>query len=298
MPINNKQTNKRMNFFTQFFAFYDVIAVDLRLKHYHISLYITILYFWNKNRLTDFIILNRDSTLKYSKIGSNHTYYNSLRDLHNWGYIEYFPKQMGERLTKIKLIIFEYSEVDFAILDEKYGAFMHRHDADMHRHDADMHSLVHQDGAFMHSISADMHPFSAYLHPTRCISASLYKVLKYLKDKESIIKNCNFSNSQNAVQNPKELMLDFEEKGKRKKIAAKKENDFSDFPTQSETIAFFESNNSSSENAQKFYNYYSAIGWVTKSNIPIVDWQSAAKTWISNQRVQPSNTKTNYEEAF
>ena len=289
-----------MNFFTQFFAFYEVIVVDLRLKHYHISLYICILYLWNKNRFNEYIFLNRESTLRLCKIGSNHTYYNSLRNLHDWGYIEYFPKQIGESVTKIKLIIFEYSEADFAILDEMFGAYMHQPDAFMHSHGADMHSLVHRDGAFMHSVSADMHPFSAYLHPTRCISAPLYKVLKYIKDKESIIKNYNgnFSNSQNAVQNPPNNFLNFEEDLKRKKVATKKENDFTDFPTQNETIAFFESNNSAIENAQKFYNYYSAIGWVTKSNIPIVDWQSAAKTWISNERIQPTTSKNNYDEAF
>lgn len=287
-----------MNFFTQFFAFYEVVAIDNRLKHFHISLYMTILLFWNRNRTSEYVMLQRENTLIYCKIGSLHTYYGALQNLHEWGYIEYFPKPSREKYTKIRLIIFEFTDEDFQFLDSIADAFMLHADTDMPQSDANMHSKVHQVDADMPQLDANMHQFDAFLHQTRCISASLYKVLKYLKDKESIIKNCNFSNSQNAVQNPKELMLDFEEKGKRKKIAAKKENDFSDFPTQSETIAFFESNNSSSENAQKFYNYYSAIGWVTKSNIPIVDWQSAAKTWISNQRVQPSNTKTNYEEAF
>ena len=87
-----------MNLFSQFSAFYEVVAVDNRLKHYHISLYITILHFWNKNRYGEDIILHRETTLNYSKIGSSHTYYNSLRNLHDWGYIEYIPKKVGENV--------------------------------------------------------------------------------------------------------------------------------------------------------------------------------------------------------
>jgi hypothetical protein len=172
----------------------------------------------------------------------------------------------------------------------------------MHQANADMHSVLKNEGAFMHSISANMHPLSAYLHRTGCISATQYKVIKYLKDIKSLLKEKNekILFSQNAIQSPLNFISNEEKKEneKRKKVAAKKENDFSDFPTQNEIIIFFESNNSNSETAQKFYNYYSAIGWVTKSNVPIVDWQFAAKTWISNERVNQSSTKTNYDEAF
>jgi hypothetical protein len=291
-----------MNLFSQFSAFYEVVAVDNRLKHYHISLYITILHFWNKNRYGEDIILHRETTLNHSKIGSSHTYYNSLRNLHDWGYIEYFPKKIGENVTKIRLILFEYSEADFLFFEELCGA-------NMHRADADMHSVLQKDGAFMHSngadmlsVGANMHPLSAYMHRTGCISATQYKVIKYLKDIKSILKEKNekIIFSQNAIQSPLNFIPNEEKKRteKRKKVASKKESDFSDFPTQNEIIVFFESNNSNSETARKFYNYYSAIGWVTKSNVPIADWTFAAKTWISNERVNSSNTKTNYDEAF
>lgn len=250
--------------------------------------------------MNEYLVLNKDTILKFSKIGSNHTYYNSLHNLHEWGYIEYFPKQTGENLTKIRLIIFEYSDEDYAILDEMYGAKMHRAEAYLHSGDADMHSVVHRDSAFMHSISADMHPFSAYLHPTRCISASLYKVLKYLKDKESVVKYNVSQNSisQKTAQSPLENFSKNEELEKRKKVPQKKENEFSSIPTESETNHFFVSNNSNLETAQKFHNHYSATGWVTKNNVPIVDWQSAAKLWISNERITVTTQAGNYDEAF
>ena len=298
-----------MNFFSQFSAFYEVVAVDNRLKPYHISLYVTILHSWNKNRMNEFIILHKETTLNHSKIGSNHTYYNSLRDLHNWGYIEYIPKKKGENITKIRLILFEYSEADYLFFEDLCGANKHQSNANMHQAEADMHSILkkdvanmHRNDANMHSLGANLHPLSAYMLQTRCISATHYKVIKYLNDIKSFLKEKDekIIFSQNAIQSPSNFISNEEKKEneKRKKVAAKKENVFFDFPTLNEIIVFFESNNSNSEAAQKFFNYYSAIGWVTKSNIPIVDWQFAAKTWISNERVNQSNEKTNYDEAF
>lgn len=279
-----------MNFFTQLIAFYEVIVVDLRLKHFHISLYMAILYIWNKNRMSNIIILQRDIALSYSKIGSNHTYYAGLKNLHEWGYIEYFPRQFGEKYTKIRLIIFEFSETDFKELDEKYGAFMHQYSADMHSYDADMHRLLHQYGALMHSISADMHPYSAYLHQRECISASLYKVLKFIKEKESIVKN----NMYNPTQ--KNLFNSFDDISESKIDELQKQNFIK--PTSENVIAFFISLSSEKSSAEKFYNYYASTGWRNKNNIPIVDWQSAAKNWILNDKSNQSNKTKNYDEAF
>jgi hypothetical protein len=250
--------------------------------------------------MSEFVFLHRETIVNYSKIGSYHTYYSALRNLQEWGYLECLPKQNGENSTKIKLIFFEYSEADFTILDEIYDAYLHRSDAEMLSNEENMHAEMHQVDAYLQTLSADMLPFFTYMHQGGCKSASHYKVLKYLNVIKSFIKykKGNFSNSQNSIQNPQDFLINFEEEKKRKKVASKKENDFLDFPSENETVIFFELHNSNSENAQKFYNYYSAIGWVTKSNIPIVDWESAAKTWISNERVQTANSKTDYDEAF
>ena len=289
-----------MNFFTQFFAFYEVVAIDNRLKHFHISLYMTILLFWNRNRTSEYVMLQRENTLIYCKIGSLHTYYGALQNLHEWGYIEYFPKPSREKYTKIRLIIFEFTDEDFQFLDSIADAFMLHADADMPQSDANMHSKVHQVDADMPQLDANMHQFDAFLHQTRCISASLYKVLKYINVKESYFKFKNVQNSisQKATKNPLENFSKNEEIEKRKKVAAKKENEFSLFPTQTETLHFFELNNSNAETAQKFFNHYSATGWVTKNNISIVDWQSAAKKWISNERSTQITKTGNYDEAF
>lgn len=33
--------------------------------------------------------------------------------------------------------------------------------------------------------------------------------------------------------------------------------------------------------AEKFYNYYQMVGWVTTSKLPIKDWRKAVSQWIS-----------------
>jgi len=52
-------------------------------------------------------------------------------------------------------------------------------------------------------------------------------------------------------------------------------------PEISEVQAFFQAAAQSNKEAGSFFNHYEAIGW-TLSNVPIVNWQAAARKWINN----------------
>ena len=46
--------------------------------------------------------------------------------------------------------------------------------------------------------------------------------------------------------------------------------------------SYFEENNFPELEAQKFFNYFSSIGWLVGGKTPMVDWQAAAQNWIIN----------------
>ena len=77
-------------------------------------------------------------------------------------------------------------------------------------------------------------------------------------------------------------------------------------PDLEETILFFKELKSTVTEANKFWNYYEANGWMQGGKNPIIDWQAAAKKWILtevnkdvNQLVQKSNyLSTNSNKSF
>lgn len=59
------------------------------------------------NRFENPVSVNRPQILRYSKIGSNHTFYRCLNDLHSWGYIEYLPSHSPAKGSFVNLCNFD-----------------------------------------------------------------------------------------------------------------------------------------------------------------------------------------------
>ncbi|MEP7197452.1 MAG: hypothetical protein ABI851_13100 [Saprospiraceae bacterium] len=49
-------------------------------------------------------------------------------------------------------------------------------------------------------------------------------------------------------------------------------------------VEYFKSNNSTIQEASKFFNHFKSVGWVTSNKTLIVDWQAAASKWITTQQ--------------
>jgi len=82
-----------MNYITQINIFYGFVIEDNRLTAFHISMYFGLFQLWNKNRFENPLPISRKEVMIVSKIGSTHTYYKILSELHSWGYIEYVPEK-------------------------------------------------------------------------------------------------------------------------------------------------------------------------------------------------------------
>lgn len=97
-----------MNFFIQLTSFYTIAVSNRKFTANHVSLYLAILYLWNKNFFVSPIDIYRDTILGLSKIGSTHTYYKCIKDLDSWYFIKYEPSTNG--IIASKVYIHEFDE--------------------------------------------------------------------------------------------------------------------------------------------------------------------------------------------
>ena len=67
---------------------------------------------------------------------------------------------------------------------------------------------------------------------------------------------------------------------KKEKSCAKKENEIP--PNMSSVEEYFKTNNSTFNEAKKFFNHYTANGWLIGGKSPMKDWKAAANKWIAN----------------
>ena len=71
--------------------FYSAIKNDNRIGTTHISLYMALFQFYNLNRLENPIRITRTAVMEVAKISGLATYHKCMRDLVEFGYIQYEP---------------------------------------------------------------------------------------------------------------------------------------------------------------------------------------------------------------
>jgi hypothetical protein len=82
---------KQPNYITHLNGVLEQFSKDSRMNPTHISLYMALFQFWNRNFFSESFRIYRDEIMKLSKIGSKTTYYRCLKDLSRWKYIVYEP---------------------------------------------------------------------------------------------------------------------------------------------------------------------------------------------------------------
>ena len=96
-----------MNYIKHLDGFYLRLAGDSRLTPFHISLYLALFRFWNKNRFRNPFPVSREELMFYSRIGSVNTYTRCIKQLHQWGYIIYAPSNCPHIGSKVSCTSFD-----------------------------------------------------------------------------------------------------------------------------------------------------------------------------------------------
>jgi hypothetical protein len=82
---------------------------DPRLSPCHITVYLGIFSQWAANKFPSALAIVKDDIMTISKVTGRNSYYKVIRELHDFGYIEYLPscgkhEKSLVRLTKFDII--------------------------------------------------------------------------------------------------------------------------------------------------------------------------------------------------
>jgi hypothetical protein len=119
-------------------------------------------------------------------------------------------------------------------------------------------------------------------------------------NKPNILNNLNISNlvERAKIFQEDNEFLKTEATEKKEKSSAKKEKEFLDTssavekPSIENVKSYFLNQNFPELEANKFFNYFSSVGWLVGGKTPMVDWQAAAQNWILNAPNFKHNTDT------
>jgi hypothetical protein len=84
----------------------ELFIKDHRLSALHVSLYFALFFEWNENRFQNPFFINRSEIMHACKIGSANTYLKCLKELDQFGYIDYMPSYNPNKGSTINLYTF------------------------------------------------------------------------------------------------------------------------------------------------------------------------------------------------
>jgi hypothetical protein len=264
-----------MNYIKHLTGFFDKVAQDRTLNPTHISLYIALFQFWNCNRFKNPISISRDEVMRISKISSKATYHKCLKNLHSLGYINYEPSFNPFKGSHV--FLFNFSD--------------------------DLKPLPKT----MKSTSSNNEPIIeqvANKHFTSSETSNEQAVVPYINNinTTNILNNSNLeTQAQNFESKEVAVLKKKDKEEKEKKLREKKKDNLENtnaveeeliddgHPTLLEVKNYFLSQSFPEIEAQKFFNYFSSIGWLVGGKSQMVNWRAAAQNWILNANKFNSN---------
>ena len=284
-----------MNYIKHLTGFFEKVATDRTLNPTHVSLYIALFQFWNCNRFKNPISINRDEVMRISKISSKATYHKCLKNLHSLGYINYQPSFNPFKGSHV--ILFNFSE-ELKPLPKSERKPKNEPLIELVSEQALNKSCTSSETGTEQAVV----PSINYINNTNILNekniSNLEKHTKVIAKNEAISKKNNASDK---------IVIPSEVEGTQKEKSSAKKEMFSTFansdenqieksrqkefivtssavekPSIEEVKTYFQENNFPELEAQKFFNYFSSVGWLVGGKIPMIDWQAAAQNWIIN----------------
>ncbi len=264
-----------MNYIKHLTGFFEKVASDRRLNPTHVSLYIALFQFWNCNRFKNPISISRNEVMRISKISSKATYHKCLKNLHALGYINYEPSYNPFKGSSVHL--FNFSD-DLKPFPKNEKTTMPKNEQLIEQVDElVVNKLCTSSG------TGSEQALVPYINNTNIPNISNDSKIENLGEQAIILENENsfFKN----------------ETGKKEKKLREKKKNIST-PTNEEVKSYFLSQNFLELEANKFFNYFSSVGWLVGGKTPMVDWQASAQNWmlnvpkyISNEQQLPNRAK-------
>ena len=247
-----------MNYIKHLTGFFERIIQDRSLNPTHVSLYIALFQSWNINRFQNPISITRDEVMRICKISSKATYHKCMRDLNEKGYVKYEPSYNPYKGSLI--FLFDFSD---------YLKPVQKKASSPEKILSKSELVVNKQGTSNETSTGTSN------------EQALVSSINYT----NITNNSNIQNDLNLEEQAKnsEEINNSDLKNKnleKEKSSAKKEKE--SVPTIEEVKSYFLQQNFPELEANKFFNYFSSVGWLIGGKIPMVDWQAAAQNWMLN----------------
>jgi hypothetical protein len=268
-----------MNYIKHLTGFFDKVAQDRTLNPTHISLYIALFQFWNCNRFKNPISISRDEVMRISKISSKATYHKCLKNLHSLGYINYEPSFNPFKGSHV--FLFNFSD-ELKPLPKTVKVTSSNNEPII--------ELVNEQVANKHFTSSETSTEQAVVPYINNINTT------------NILKNSNLeTQAQNFESKEVAVLKKKDKEEKEKKLREKKKENLENTnaaeedligdsnPTLLDVKNYFLNQNFPEIEAQKFFNYFSSIGWLVGGKSQMVNWRAAAQNWILNANKFNSN---------
>ena len=261
----NRQPSTTMNYIRHLTGFYDKIQQDERLNPTHISLYLALFQFWNINHFQNPISISRNEMMRLSKISALGTYHKCIKELQNFGYIEYIPSFNPYKGSLVNLYNFENSEVQN--LNGKHSKKQIGDKQVMNQHHIKNDTANRQ--ALIPSINnTNISNNKTIVNPPETVIAR-----NEAKRNDEAISGSHIAIPKIVQQNEEFLSTD------NHQLTTK----FCS-PHISEIKMYFAEKDAPSEEAEKFFNHYESNGWLVGGKSKMKNWQAAARNWLLNSK--------------
>ena len=254
-----------MNYIRHLTGFYDKIQQDERLNPTHISLYLALFQFWNINHFQNPISISRNEMMRLSKISALGTYHKCIKELQNFGYIEYFPSFNPYKGSLVNLYNFENSEVQN--LNKKCNKKQTTSEQAMNSHHIKNDTSNRQ--ALIPSIN----------------NTNIINNKTIVSPPETVItRNEAKRNDETISKAPSPLEIVDSPIPSKKVIDERQRAGVRIPPHISEIKMYFAEKEAPSEEAEKFFNHYESNGWLVGGKSKMKNWQAAARNWLLNSK--------------
>jgi hypothetical protein len=260
-----------MNYIKHLTGFFNKINYETNLNPTHISLYLALFQCWNVNRFKNPTGISREEIMKASKINSKATYHKCMRELELLGFMVYNPTFNPHSSSTIIMTNLSEKEKTISKIPQP-----------THSKNEPVHNLTESKSEQV--IEQVNEPL--YIYNKKQTVKNNSNNIKIDIDKNSINQPVQ---NLNPLIIPKEKEIKTESGQQKEKSCAKKEKAieldliFDTTPPSLEMILeYFSFKESSQTEANKFFNYYSSIGWLIGGKTKMKDWKAAARNWMLN----------------
>jgi archaellum component FlaD/FlaE len=284
-----------MNYIKHLTGFFNKINNENAINPTHISLYLSLFQCWNVNRFKNPTGISREEIMKASKINSKATYHKCMKELEALGFMEYMPTYNPHSCSNVIMVNFSdelKNRPKFEPLTSSKNKpvqnLTHSKSEQVVEQVNDINNLKNNNLSSNNNQKQDVEP----VQKTTRLKNEQH--IEQVDEQVYIDNNKTYTNTINKDIDTKSEILKSKNSNTapEEKSCAKKEeaNNNGITPSIEMILEYFAFKESSETEANKFFNYYSSIGWLVGGKTKMKDWKASARNWIMNQtKFQPKS---------